>query len=160
MASFLPEMTILIPLLFTFALVYGLLSILKRTRKMGGGVIEEDFFPKSVNVIIALAFAFATIAYEPFVELIMGMLPIASILLILIFFFVFIKKLVCNDKEDIAPLIAVLGIFLIAVGTFSGNLFEFLNIGYSAASDALWIIGLLVVGVIFYLSWKGGSKST
>lgn len=156
MVSFLPDMSFLIPLLFAFALVYGLLSILKRKKEVGGREIEQDFFPKEVNIIIALAFAFASVAYEPFVKLVMGMLPIATILLILLFIFVFIRKLICKDEEDIVPLIAILGIFLLAVGTFSGNLFELLNMGYSEASDALWILGLLIVGVIFYLSWKGG----
>ena len=165
MLDFLPEFSFLIPFLFTFAVVFGVLSTLKNYRKVKDeegkvrGEIPSDFLPKGVNVLIALVFGFVTASYEPFAELIMAMLPLASVIVVVLFFFILVKKIFDRDIGDTVPLIAFLAIFLLAVGTFWGNLSNFMNFDYSTSKDVLWIVGLLAVGALFYFGSRPGSSS-
>ena len=61
--------------LFVFAVVYGALFAAK--------VFEK---PKSINIVIALAFAIFAASYKPLVDTLYNFLPIAAIFLIIIFF--------------------------------------------------------------------------
>lgn len=155
MISFLPEFTFLLPFLFTFAVVFGVISTLKNVKKTSDGKTEEsEFMPKNVNAIIALVFGFVSASYEPFANLIMQMLPVASALVVVLFLFILIKKIFDNDIQGAFESMVLVGILLLAVGTFWGNLSGFMSLDYSFSKDVLWIIGLVFVGALFYLGYK------
>lgn len=152
MINFLPEFSFLIPFLFTFAVTFGVLSTLKNTDK--DGKLRGEFMPKNVNVIIAVIFGLATAYYDPFAELIMKMLPVTSVIVVVLFLFILMKKIFENEVGDAVPQLAFLAIFILAVGTFYPQLILISGFDYSLSKDMLWIVGLLAVAALFYVGYK------
>jgi len=143
-----------VPFLFVFAVVFGILSTLRRKENKQ----SVEFFPKNVNIIIALVFAFATIAYEPFAVFIMEILPLASIVLVVIFFFLILKKVFEGETKNTMPMIVSLGIFLILIGTIWDNIISSLSMGFVKSRDLLWILGIIVVVLMFYAAYSSGEQ--
>ena len=143
-----------VPFLFVFAVVFGILSTLRRKENKQ----SVEFFPKNVNIIIALVFAFATIAYEPFAVFIMEILPLASIVLVVIFFFLILKKVFEGETKNTMPMIVSLGIFLILIGTIWDSITSSLSMGFVKSHDLLWILGIIVVVLMFYAAYSSGEQ--
>ncbi len=137
--------------IFVFALIYGLLDLV--ARKKGG------FFPKRSNILIALAFALISIAYTPVISFIWSLLPIASVILIVLFFVAFVIKIFESDqqkKTDYKPMMVVMVLLLIVIGSSWDKISAMIPFGMS--SDMLWLIGLVVVGLLFYGAYKSGEE--
>ena len=132
-----------VPFVFTFAVIYGLLSTMPKS------------FPKNANVLIAAAFGLVTSIYEPTAILIFDLLPFATVILVLLFIFVFIKKILGigeggGQKTDTGTTLAILGISLLALAATWNQLSGFMQIDASLSSDMQWILGLAFVGLILY----------
>ena len=146
--------------LFVFAIVFGLLSIMKR----GTEGKKEVFFPKNVNIIIALVFGFIAASYQPFVVFVQEIIPAATIILVVVFFFIFLKEIITPKKErDTTPLIVSLGIFLLLIGSFWNKVS--IHLKFISSTDLLWMIGIVVVAIMFYAAYtstsgRGGTTQT
>ncbi len=128
--------------LFVFAIIYALLLKAK--------VIEY----KNANIIIAAAIALFASLYQPLVNALQVFLPIAAIILVILFFIVFVKSLI-GGEEDAIPLLAVLVIALLLLGVFWGNIVALLPMPLWLASDAIiWIIGIVIILLIFLVVYK------
>lgn len=133
--------------LFVFAVVFGLLSIAKGK--------EGPLFKNSVNVIIAVVFAAFSVMYEPLVTALQQLIPFAAALLLVLFFFVFLRRLFGSKDQqqfDALPFVVVIGFLLLLIGLFWGD------IGFSVAglspSNVLWLIGVAFVIAIFFAAYK------
>jgi hypothetical protein len=127
--------------LFVFAMMFGLLSY----AKIAG-------FSNRVSAMLALVIAFFSVLYEPFVTGMQALLPFASILLVVVFFVIFMKKLLVGDekseKKDMIPFALAFGIAMLLVGLFWPNVAGYVPAGFDP-NNILWIIGIVFVLVFF-----------
>ncbi len=124
---------------FVFATVYGVLVKSK--------VFEKQ---KGVNLTIALVMAFFSIAYQPLTAWLVVILPIAVIILLVIFGLLLVKSVLGKEKEDLPTMLGVLVIFLLVLA-YTQQL-----VTYQLSQDVVWVISIFIVLVMFYL----GSKSS
>ena len=132
--------------LFVFAVIYGLLATAK--------VMPT----KNVNAIIALAIAAMTAAYEPFVLALQSYMPLMAAVLVPVFFLIVIKKLFFSDKKekskkDMLPAVFALGIMLLIIRVFWSSI-EPLLPAELGSENALWIVGIFIIAMIFYLAYR------
>ena len=143
---------IILAFIFVFAVVYGLLSSSK--------VLE---FKRPVNAAIAVVFAGFSASYEPFVVMIQDIMPVASIFLIIIFFIVFVKKNLFKEKKDgeksessdLLHLGVSMALLLVVLGSMGDILVQYLPAGIDASS-VLWIAGILIILILFWIGYKKG----
>ncbi len=139
-----------IPFLFVLGVIYGSLEV--------AGVFKN----RAVNFIIAVAFSFMAISNYTVIEFISGIIPYATIVFIIIFGIMFLKRTVFagigkgkGGEEDYSlPLIILMFIFIFIanvntvgivppyIGTFLSN------------QDTLAIIGMSIVLAILYIAYK------
>jgi hypothetical protein len=134
--EYLPQIT---SFLFVFAIIYALLiftGIFATTRRTAA--------------LLSVVIAFFSVMYSPLVSLLQSILPIASIVLVFLFFIVFIKKLFVGGKvSDTMPVTVVLAISLILVGVLWDSIAVSLPAPFTA--DAmLWLIGVFIIILIFF----------
>ncbi len=127
--------------LFIFAVSYALLVKAK--------VIET----KGANVVIALVIGFFAASFSPLAQFLQSILPIAAVLLVILFFVEFARKLVGKDKKDAIPMAAALVVALALLGILWGRIAPNLPAGIDATS-LLWIIGTIIVIMIFYTVYQ------
>jgi len=136
--EFLPQIT---SFLFVFAIIYALLiftGIFAATRRAAA--------------LISIVIAFFSVMYSPLVLFLQELLPIASILLVFLFFIVFIKKLFVREGAkvtDTLPLAVVLAISLLLVGV----LWDRISVSLPAPltpENMLWLIGIFIIILIFF----------
>jgi len=137
--------------LFVFAIVFGLLSY----AKMFG-------FPRNVNAAIALVFGIFAASFEPFRTGLFNILPILVIPLVILFFFVFIKKIFMpEDKKepfDAVPLLAIAIPTFFLLGIFSDQVFSLLFLTEAEQRNILWLVGVFVVVIIFASVYYHGKE--
>ncbi|MFH1631346.1 MAG: hypothetical protein ABIA21_03985 [Candidatus Aenigmatarchaeota archaeon] len=134
--------------LFMFAIVFALLSYAK--------IFKETRY---ACAIIAAVIGLISAIYAPFTFFIQSVLPVASIVLVIIFFIVFIKAIFTHDKEkgkksDMAPTVIVLAILLIVLAAMWPMVSTQLGIAVSLSENILWVIGLIVLFIIFVTAYK------
>ena len=141
------------PFVSTFLLVFGVVFGMLVYSKIGD-------FSRKINAVIALAFAFFAVVYEPLVLGLQQYMPIAIILFVVLFFVVFLKK-IFEGKEgqtmnDTLPIAASLGILLLVFMVQGEGIASFLPGGVDV-NTMLWIIGIIFAVLIFYAaySYKG-----
>ncbi|MCX6815659.1 MAG: hypothetical protein NT120_02315, partial [Candidatus Aenigmarchaeota archaeon] len=133
------------------AVVFGLLSY-------------SDFlkFDKRVNIIIALAVAAFAAIYEPFVTGLQTYMPVAAILLIILFFFVFVKKVFEKGKDkaptDFLPIIVILAVLILIFGAFGAGLASFVPAGVDPTT-VMWAVGIVIVILFFWAAYKYRGES-
>jgi len=126
----------IIPLVFTFALVFGVLSI------------SKIFNKKEVNVLIALSMALFSLISEIYVKLLYAWLPYLSILFIILFVFVLLKNLLIEKKNGTKSaanwemLITIAILFLVFMTVYRSIP---LPSGSMISSDDI----LLIAGIVF-----------
>lgn len=137
--EFLPQIT---SFLFVFAIIYALLiftGIFAATRRAAA--------------LISIVIAFFAVMYSPLVLFLQGLLPIASILLVFLFFVVFIKKLFIKEdsqkQTDALPLAVVLAVSLLLVGILWNNIAVSLPSPFTS-DTMLWLIGVFIIVLIFF----------
>ncbi|MCD6215557.1 MAG: hypothetical protein J7J92_00590 [Candidatus Aenigmarchaeota archaeon] len=127
--------------LFVFAVVYAVLiysAILKQ---------------KNINVLLSLVIAFFAVSYQPFVSMITEFMPFASIILVILFFVLFLKKIFDKEKtKGNNEIIAILFILLLVVGSTWGQIKSYLPF---ASDNILWIIGILAFLLMLYVGTSG-----
>ena len=137
--------------LFVFALVFGVLNYVK-------GKDKEPMFSKKVNAILALAIAAFSVMYEPLVEGLMAYLPIAAVILIVLFFIMFLKN-AFGGKDDNKgtpfPTIVSLAILLLLLGISYTSLTPYIPSELDP-SNVFWGIGVLVAIMFFWMIYKTG----
>ena len=134
--------------LFVFAVVFGLLSIAK-------GKDDKVLFKNSVNVIIAVVFAAFSVTYEPLVAALQQFIPLAAALLLIVFFFVFLRRLFgskTGQHFDALPFLVVISFLLLLVGLFWDSLG--LSVPGMSSSNMMWLIGIIIVIMIFLAAYK------
>lgn len=126
-------------LLFTFAIIYFLLN-------------KSKIGDKNVNVILALAIAFFSASYEPLVTGLQSVLPIAIIILIIIFA-LFVLRDVSNKLtgKEILPTVAALATLLGVLAVIWNDVAPLLPV---SSDNALYAVGLVIILLIFYLVYK------
>ncbi len=134
---------------FVFAMIFGLLEFVSRKEKHG-------FLPYKSNILIALVFAFASIAYRPVVVGIWGMLPVAVVIFSVLFLALFLINMFSSGekKVDTTSAMVTLGLLLIIIGTLWNRIFRSIYIPYLNNNDLLWVIGLIIIIAIFSLANK------
>lgn len=135
--EFLPQIT---SFLFIFAIIYALLiftGIFAATRRAAA--------------LISIVIAFFAVMYSPLVSFLQGLLPIASILLVFLFFIVFIKKLFIKEgiEVDALPLAVLLAVSLSLVGVFWNSIAVSLPAPFTS-DTMLWLIGIFIIILIFF----------
>ena len=146
----------IIPFIFTFALVFGVLSI------------SKIFNKKEVNVLIAMSMALFSLISEAYVKLLYVWLPYLCILFIILFVFVLLKNLLLEKRDKTKPsadwqmLITIAILFLVFMTVYqsiplpSGSLIS--------SDDILLIVGIVFVVLILSvgakLRWPGDSNTT
>lgn len=147
----LTDMSFIVSFLFVFAIIYGLLATAK--------VMTQ----KNVNVIIALVFAFFSATYEPFTAALQGIIPFVSVIFVVLFVMVFIKKLFVGKKKDnmdTIPIVVSLIVILAVLWATWDKIYKyFYNFGVDPM-DALWIIGIIFVVLIFYAIYMHNPKES
>ncbi|MFH0832099.1 MAG: hypothetical protein V1900_00025 [Candidatus Aenigmatarchaeota archaeon] len=134
--DFLPQIA---SFLFVFAVIYGLLSSVKLFGEQNN----------RVSVLIALIIAFFAIMYSPLVNIFYEFMPIAAIILVILFFVVFIKKLMLDGGgKDSLPIAVSLAVMLTVLGILWNRLG--FSIGSISSENMLWIIGLAIVIILLF----------
>lgn len=140
------DVSVLAAFLFIFAIVYAILTY----AKVLGSI-------KHVNIIIALVIAFFSANYSPFVSGMINYMPIASILLVVVFFFMLVRKLFEpkeGQKLDALPISLATGIALIIVGLLWDKIAP--SVPGLSSDNILWILGLSAVLIILYAGYRSG----
>lgn len=135
---YLPEAAAFI---FVFAVVYGLLSY--------ADVLKH----KGVNIAIAAVFAAFSVMYEPFVSSLQDFIPIATVVLVVIFFIMLVKKVFTEKGGDTLPLAVALAILLLLLATIWDSVTYYLPLGISP-DNALWVIGVIIIIILFAAVYK------
>jgi hypothetical protein len=139
------NLQVLASMLFVFAVVFGTLSVVNK-------------FNSRVNILIALVFAFSVLSYTPFLEFIWNLMPIASILIILLFFIRLILDVFKIDQNriDATSLVVSLGLILLVLGSVWNHIFEY-YIGTIPSTDLLWGIAIVIFLLMLFSVSKGQS---
>jgi len=137
--------------LFVFAIVFALLVYVK--------IFKES---RPAMAIIAAVIAFSAAVYEGSAIIIQQIMPYASIVLVVLFFIVFVKKIFERDetkggKRDLMPTVIVLAIALILLAVFWPQIANMAGLGGLESDNVLWGIGILVVVLIFWSVYKMSS---
>ncbi len=137
----------LIPFIFTFALVFGVLTISK--------VFKDQ---KNVNAILALAIALFAVIYPPYITLLYEWLPYLCIIFIVIFVVLMLKNLFVGEKgkKELEPtwpmLIAIAVLFLVFMTVYQS--IPLPSGSFISSQDILLIVGIAFVVLILSVGAK------
>ncbi|RLJ01570.1 MAG: hypothetical protein DRP10_03780 [Candidatus Aenigmatarchaeota archaeon] len=133
----------LIPFIFTFSLVFGVLTISNIFNKQ-----------KNVNVMIALAISlFATIS-EEYVSILYSWLPYLCVLFIVIFFVVMLKNIfIKKDSEQNWPILITIAILFLVLMTIYPSI-PLPSGSFISSQDVLLVIGITFVVLILIVGSK------
>lgn len=144
-----------LPFFFTLAVVYGLLGLAGRGRK--GGLFGKT----SVNLIIALVFAFFAAGYRPFVVFFFDYFGLILWAFVGLFFIAFFLeavgatgKKVSRGSENL-PMI-IIGIFVLLLITAGVGYIEEVKIPYIESQDFLLIVGIVFLVIMIYFAYHFG----
>jgi hypothetical protein len=139
---------IIIPFIFMLAIVFGALDV--------SGVFKN----KRVNALIALVFALFTLTYQPAIDFINQIMPIAIILFIAFFFIGFIIKMGKQGvNKDYTLIIVIASLVLLAMATQGSLISGFLPGLAEQWNNMVAAIAVVLVGVILFAAYRKGSKA-
>lgn len=129
----------LIPFIFTFALVFGVLVI--------SNVFQKQ---KNVNAILALAIALFSIVYPPYIELLYIWLPYLCIIFLALFIILIFKNLFIKEGKELETtwpmLITIVILFLVFM--FISPSIPLPNSSLVSNQDIMLLIGVAFVVII------------
>ena len=137
---------------FMFAVVFALLvySGMFGKKNKEGAVVERA--PKGPIMVISAVIAFVSAIYTPFAAFLQQIIPIASILLVIIFFLVFMQQIIKKEgKGDPWPAMVGMAAFLLVLGAAWPSVQSYLTSTGLSPETILWAIGITVVLLIFYI---------
>lgn len=140
-----------LPFFFVLAIVYGVLSV------------TNIFKKTSVNMIIALVFAFFASGYPPFLNFFFNNFGYLLWSFIVIFFIAFFMEAIGLRGKDSSKKgkdigILIIGIAILLLITFVGRVSE-MNIPILGSENFLILIGLFLLVMIFYYAYLHGRES-
>ena len=138
-----------IPFIFVLGVIYGSLEV------------SHVFKNRGVNFLIAVAFSFMAMTNYAVIGFINQLIPYATILFIIIFGIMFLKRTVfagigggSGGKEDYSlPLIILMFIFIFLANVNAVKSFPYVG-GFLDNNQALAIAGMLLVLGILYIAYK------
>lgn len=143
-----PVLQAMIPFLFVFAVVFGLLELTK------------VFKNRAVEAAIAVALAAFAATQTTFTTMLMSWLPAVVSLFVIIFFIAFILELTGLRKARTQPeKIGVLGIVLLLLFAVGGVALSQLDITLpyiGGPQNILFAIGLIFIVSLFWLAFRIG----
>ena len=132
--------------LFIFAVTFAMLSY--------ANVLKS----RAASAVIAAVIAFFAATYAPLVAFMSGFLPLAAGALVVLFFIVFIRDVLFKGKggkaADPVPAAIGLALMLLALGVFWPKLMQTYGIVGIAAENAVYIIAIIAIIVIFWAAYK------
>ncbi len=141
----------LIPFIFTFALVFGVLAISNAFKNQ-----------KNVNAMIAIAIALFATIYPPYTKILYNWLPYLCILFIVIFVISMLKDLFVkseksqdkseNSQQSWPVLITIAILFLVFMFIYPS--IPLPNSSLISSQDILLIIGLAFIAIIMIVGSK------
>jgi hypothetical protein len=136
--------TLLIPFLFMLAIVFGALDV--------SGVFKN----KRVNALIALVFAFFALTYQPAVDFIMGIMPIAIIFFIGFFFIGFVIKIAKKGADkDYTLLIIIITLILLILATQGSDAIAKFMPGFENQGNTILVAaGIAFIAVLLLAAYK------
>lgn len=132
--------------LFVFAIVFALL-------------IYSKIFKESRYAVAAIAavIGFIAAAYKPFSAILQLFIPWAAGLLVVLFFIVFIREIFKKEpgkERDPWPAMVALAVSLLLVAAVGPELLRGFGLGMVGTETVLWIVGIIVILLIFWLALK------
>ena len=125
--------------LFVFALIYALL-------------IYSRLFHESKNAaaLVSVVIAFFSVMYSPLVTFLQSIIPIAALILVILFFLVLIKRLLIEREvtKDALPVVVILAVSLLLVGVLWNEIA--ITIPGLSSENMLWLIGIIIIALIFF----------
>lgn len=141
-----------LPFFFILAVVFGLLEIV------------DVFKRKSVNLIIALVFAFFAAGYEPFVTFFFEYFGLILWSFVGLFFIAFFfealgmrkSQKVGTGRENIPIMVG--GVVLLVLTTVGIQYLSEFRLPFLNNRNMLLLIGLVLLGIIFYYAYEYGGQ--
>jgi len=132
-------LTLVTSFLFVFALIYALL-------------IYSRLFHESKNAaaLVSVVIAFFSVMYSPLVTFLQSIIPIAALILVILFFLVLIKRLLIEREvtKDALPVVVILAVSLLLVGVLWNEIA--ITIPGLSSENMLWLIGIIIIALIFF----------
>ena len=138
----------LVPFIFSFALIYGILSI------------SNIFNKKNVNILLALTISFFAILYEGYIKLIYEFLPILAGIFIVLFVVILIRNLfITKSAGNTIETLVIIGLmFLVFLSIY--NRIPLPSGSIISSKDVLLVIGLALVGLIILVGYRTNAGSS
>ncbi len=138
----------IVPIVFSFAVIYGSLEL------------ASVFKNKNVNIIIALAISFMSLADKSITDMIWKYMPMATIVFIGLFFVGFLWKFINSFKTGNKADYGIIGsiLILIFMGFQSPTIRQMLSFGPNSNS-ILFVVGMILIGIMFIVASRMGMFS-
>ena len=134
--------------LFVFAVIYFLLDKSQITKN------------RNIDAVMALAIAFFAASFQPLVSALQGILPMAIVILAILFAIFFLRDAVdalAGKPENILTTAVELAVALALVGILWDDIKGLLPSSVNP-NNVLWIVGLVIIILIFYVVNKQAAK--
>ena len=144
-----PTIQLLVPFLFVFAVVFGLLEI------------THVFKNRAVEAVIAIALALFAASQAAFTRLLLSWLPSIISFFVIIFFIAFVFELVGLRKAhtkhpEKAGLLGIAIVILFAVGGLVLTQFSIELPVIGGPQNILFALGLIFIVALFWIAFKIG----
>jgi len=139
----------LIPFIFTFALVFGVLTI--------SNVFKNQ---KNVNAILALAITLFSILYPPYIKILYNWLPYLCILFILLFVVLMLRNLFVESEKKLQqswPMLITIAILFLIFISFAPSI-TLPSSSLISFQDILLLIGIAFVVILLVSGAAMGNK--
>ncbi|HLC51244.1 MAG TPA: hypothetical protein VJH90_02620 [archaeon] len=148
------DQTLLIPFLFTFAIVLGALELSK-------------VFRHGINVVLAISMGLFAVSYAPFLVLLNAYLPTAIWIFIVLFFIAFVLRIFGFkpggiDLNPVETLVWSGAAFflLLSVGWMFLQTARITQIPiFGDPSNLIFLLGLLFIIILFWKAFHGHSQT-
>lgn len=133
---------------FTIIIIFNLL---KRTKFFG---------TDRVAGLLSIVFGFFAMMYQPLVEIMEQMIPIAVMIFIFLFIALFMIDLFNKASgKDMLPTIAGLIIVLLVAMVYQHELASFFPVVFGYSQNIVWLLGLTLVALILYFAYTHHQKT-
>ena len=138
---------LMIPFIFMLAIVFGALDV--------AGVFKN----KRVNMMIAMVFALFTLTYQPAIDFINGIMPIAIILFIVFFFIGFAIKAVKKEvNKDWTLVIIIITLVFLGLATQNSLITGLLPGLAEQWNTMITIVAIVLVGMLLLAAYRRGKE--
>lgn len=136
----------IVPYVATFLFVFAIFFFMLNKAKIG---------QKNINVVLAAAIGIFSAAYQPLVDGLQEILPLAVIFIIILFALSLIRDMIGGIGADSLPAASALAASLLLVAVLWDRISPLLP-GFISPNNALWIIGIVMVAALLYVVYTHG----